>query len=62
VHSSLDSLDEFVPRDMLPEEYGGKAGPIGDINRNFKKIIYYISVIEHENIFFVFFHNFRSMV
>lgn len=33
VHSSLESLNEFVPQDMLPEEYGGKAGPIADINR-----------------------------
>lgn len=33
VHSSLESLNEFVSKDMLPEEYGGKAGPIADINR-----------------------------
>lgn len=36
VHSSLESLNEYVPKDMLPEEYGGKAGPIAEINRKFK--------------------------
>ncbi|XP_001946172.1 alpha-tocopherol transfer protein-like [Acyrthosiphon pisum] len=42
VHSSLDSLNEFVPRDMLPEEYGGKAGPIADINRQwYEKMVTY---------------------
>jgi len=40
---------------MLPEEYGGKAGPIADINRNLKIIIHNIAIIEYENIFFVFF-------
>jgi len=40
---------------MLPEEYGGKAGPIAEINRNFKIYIHYIGIIEHENIFLCFF-------
>jgi len=30
---------------MLPEEYGGKAGPIADINRNFKIIIHLVAFI-----------------
>lgn len=33
VHSTMESLNEFVPKDMLPEEYGGQAGPIMEINR-----------------------------
>lgn len=29
----MDTLYEFVPKEVLPEEYGGYAGPIADINR-----------------------------
>lgn len=31
-HSNLESLYKFVPRAMLPEEYGGDAGPCADLN------------------------------
>jgi len=40
---------------MLPEEYGGKAGPMADINRNIKIIIQLIVTIEHDNIIMFFF-------
>jgi hypothetical protein len=36
----MDSLNEFVPKDMLPEEYGGKAGPIAEINRKWGGWLY----------------------
>ena len=32
VHSTLESLYEYVPREMLPAEYGGDAGPIQAIH------------------------------
>lgn len=32
LHSSMDSLYKFVPKDMLPVEYGGQAGNIKDLN------------------------------
>ncbi|KAG8226435.1 hypothetical protein J437_LFUL015103, partial [Ladona fulva] len=33
IHSDgLESLYKYVPKDMLPEEYGGNAGPINNIN------------------------------
>lgn len=32
VHSDLESLYNYVPQDMLPEEYGGGAGKIADIH------------------------------
>ncbi|KAK9872824.1 hypothetical protein WA026_019608 [Henosepilachna vigintioctopunctata] len=30
IHSKLDSLYDFVPKDILPEEYGGTAGKMAD--------------------------------
>lgn len=32
LHSSMDSLYKFVPKDMLPVEYGGQSGNIKDLN------------------------------
>lgn len=28
-----DTLDKYIPRDMLPEEYGGKAGKVDDLKK-----------------------------
>ncbi|KAJ8676442.1 hypothetical protein QAD02_012229 [Eretmocerus hayati] len=33
LHSSVDTLDKFVPLDILPEEFGGKAGSIKDLHK-----------------------------
>ncbi|CAH0388172.1 unnamed protein product [Bemisia tabaci] len=42
VHADLDSLYKFVPKDVLPEEYGGYAGPIADINKQwYQKLMDY---------------------
>lgn len=39
LHSSMESLDKFVPIDILPNEYGGKAGVIIDLhNAQIKKL------------------------
>lgn len=35
MHSNLDTLYDHVPKDILPEEYGGKAGPIQKLHGNF---------------------------
>lgn len=35
VHGSLEKLYEYVPREILPEEYGGQAGPIQAIHGTF---------------------------
>lgn len=32
LHSNLEDLYKFVPKEMLPTEYGGNAGPIKEIN------------------------------
>lgn len=32
IHSNLEDLYKFVPKEMLPAEYGGNAGPIKDLN------------------------------
>lgn len=46
---------------MLPEEYGGKAGPMDAINRNFENQL--IAIIERNDmILCVFFYDSRPMV
>uniref|UniRef100_A0A1I8NP19 CRAL-TRIO domain-containing protein n=1 Tax=Stomoxys calcitrans TaxID=35570 RepID=A0A1I8NP19_STOCA len=35
----LDSLYEHIPRDMLPNEYGGKAGKLADLAEENKKLL-----------------------
>merc|ERR1719392_494013 len=36
-HSNFDKLKEYFPGEMLPEEYGGEAGPMADIISDWKK-------------------------
>jgi hypothetical protein len=31
LHSDMDSLHESVPKRLLPQEYGGEAGPLEKI-------------------------------
>ena len=31
VHTSIETLYEFVPKNILPEEYGGNAGKLSDL-------------------------------
>lgn len=35
----MDSLYELVPRDMLPVEYGGKAGTIAEIKEHWMRVL-----------------------
>lgn len=37
VHENLESLYEYVPKDILPQEYGGNAGPIDAINSKYSE-------------------------
>lgn len=32
VHSNMEKLYEYIPKEMLPEEYGGQAGPVQAIH------------------------------
>lgn len=32
MHSKLETLYDYVEKDLLPEEYGGKAGKLQDIH------------------------------
>jgi hypothetical protein len=34
LHSRLESLHQFVPKDLLPEEYGGSAGRLEEVKEN----------------------------
>ncbi|XP_075218035.1 alpha-tocopherol transfer protein-like [Lycorma delicatula] len=52
VHNELETLYEFVPKDVLPEEYGGYAGPIDKINKQWmdKLLTYQDWFKEQENV------------
>lgn len=34
-----DTLYKFVPKDLLPNEYGGKSGEIKEIKTRFVKLV-----------------------
>ncbi|XP_037955090.1 alpha-tocopherol transfer protein-like [Teleopsis dalmanni] len=36
-HNNIESLYKVVPKDLLPNEYGGKAGPIIELTQMWKK-------------------------
>lgn len=36
-HSDVESLYKSVPKDLLPDEYGGKAGKLADLNQQWKE-------------------------
>lgn len=36
--SESETLYQHVPKDLLPAEYGGKAGEVKTIKSNFKKV------------------------
>lgn len=36
LHSNLEDLYKYVPKEMLPSEYGGAAGPIKDISEQWR--------------------------
>lgn len=38
VHSTMETLYEHIPKEILPTEYGGDAGPIQAIHGNFKSL------------------------
>ncbi|KAJ8949208.1 hypothetical protein NQ318_021701 [Aromia moschata] len=37
LHSELESLHKFIPKDILPEEYGGSAGKVQDFHDQWMK-------------------------
>lgn len=38
-HTSLESLEEYIPLDILPNEAGGKAGPLSKFNEDRMKLL-----------------------
>ncbi|XP_068901978.1 alpha-tocopherol transfer protein-like isoform X2 [Tenebrio molitor] len=39
LHSRLESLHQFVPKDLLPEEYGGSAGRLEEVKENWTRTL-----------------------
>ena len=37
--AGIESLYDYVPKDMLPEEYGGKAGKLTDLKEEFMQLM-----------------------
>ena len=40
IHSDVKDLYKYVPQELLPEEYGGKAGPMNDIHSMYFKVLH----------------------
>lgn len=39
-HSTgIESLYDYVPKEMLPDEYGGKAGKLTDLKEEFMQLV-----------------------
>ncbi|CAH2093983.1 unnamed protein product [Euphydryas editha] len=38
-HKSFDTLYEYIPKDILPKEYGGKEKPLFEIHRKFQDVL-----------------------
>jgi hypothetical protein len=39
VHTSLESLYEYLPRELLPSEYGGSVGSLDDMTKSTKEFV-----------------------
>lgn len=39
IHESLEDLYKFVPKKILPNEYGGEAGSVKDLAEESKKLV-----------------------
>ena len=39
VHTSIETLYEFIPKEILPEEYGGNAGKMSDLQDKWLRIL-----------------------
>lgn len=44
MHSDLNTLYEYIPREILPAEYGGDAGPLQNIHGMLKKLLYLLII------------------
>lgn len=52
VHSDLESLHKFVPKDILPEEYGGSAGKLQTFHGKWRWYHSYLNKCIKYNIFY----------
>lgn len=44
MHSDLNTLYEYIPREILPAEYGGDAGPLQNIHGTLKKLLHLLII------------------
>lgn len=43
IHSSMDSLYDVIPRDELPDEFGGKSGKLDDLQGKSSHLVLFLS-------------------
>lgn len=55
MHSNIKTLYEYIPQDILPLEYGGKAGSVIEINGEFKHFILFIEKFYSILFYFILF-------
>lgn len=47
VHSNLETLYEYIPKEVLPEEYGGTAGKLQKFHGKSTYKIFFVWLIEN---------------
>lgn len=55
MHSDLNTLYEYIPREILPAEYGGDAGPLQNIHGWLKKLLYLLVIFVLSRMFLFYY-------
>lgn len=46
MHKSIEDVYEYIPKEILPKEYGGQEKTVAEMQGNFKTV-YFINVLKY---------------